>query len=405
MLAGAKPDASELVTQIASFNPLLSARCISEGRATVRPEVYKNVVKQLLVITENPKISLNVRIQAGALLGEFEDPRFEKLMLPQGYALLPPMVQIPGKVYKIGSGKNEVSESYLDEIPRHSVTLNTFWIGKFPVTNAEFECFINTGGYDTPGYWTEQGWAWRQGRFDESVRKWLLDGYRNVRSQVLNEVDRLEPSRAEDSKEMDVWYKILMEWSNEQVEVELDKLFKERNCHPHDVPCYWDDPVFNSPTQPVITTWFEAQAYCEWLSKITGKKYRLPRESEWEAATGGSNRKRPWGSDADTSRFNILPSGVLRTTPIGVYPNGASEFRVFDLLGNVWEWTSSAKFPYPYKTDDGRENPFLLDSRRVVRGGSWAVSESSSRNSCRGNFPPDNIVRNYIGFRVVCEEE
>jgi iron(II)-dependent oxidoreductase len=94
----------------------------------------------------------------------------------------------------------------------------------------------------------------------------------------------------------------------------------------------------------------------------------------------------------------------MRTTPVGIFSTGVSKYGIYDLLGNVWEWTSSAKFPYPYDASDGREKQFLPDCRRVVRGGSWAVSPSSARNSCRGNFPPDNMVQNYIGFRVVCDE-
>jgi formylglycine-generating enzyme required for sulfatase activity len=405
MLAGIKPDASDLIAQVVELNPILAARCINEGQSSVQLNVYRNVIGQLLNLTENSNAELNRRIQAGLLIGELEDPRFEKLPLTEGCALLPPMVQIPGGNYLMGSDRHEVSDSYLDEVPRHTVFVETFWVGRFPITNTEFACFITAGGYNSPEYWTEESWAWRQGQFKESLKQWLLDGYRNVRIQVLQEVDRLEPRRAVDSAEMDLWWRILMEWPDERVEKELDRLFEERDCCPHNAPCYWDDPVFSAKTQPVIATWFEAQAYCRWLSKITNMHYRLPTEAEWESATGGSSQIHPWGNEADISRYNILPSYVLRTTPVGVYPMGASRLGVHDLLGNIWEWTSSAKFPYPYRSDDGREIPFLPDSRRVVRGGSWAVSKSSARNSCRGNFPPDNMVRNYIGFRVARDEK
>jgi formylglycine-generating enzyme required for sulfatase activity len=402
MLSGTNLDATVLVERIAEYNPILAARCMSEGLAIVQNDVLKRVVNILCEIIENSNNKLNIRIQSGNLIGEFIDPRYKKLELPGGNALLPPMVQIPSGDFFIGSDEDEVSDSYLDEIPRHIVNIEKFSIGEFPTTNAEFSCFITHGGYDKQEYWTDEGWAWRLGKFSEDVKQWLLDGYRNVRYQVLQEEDRLEQSRAEDSDEMDVWWKILMEWSDDRADAELNKLFGERNCHQHNEPCYWNDPNFNGNTQPVITTWFEAQAYCNWLSEITGKFYRLPTEVEWEAATGGSDQKYPWGNEFDTANLNILSTRILTTTPVGIFPRGKSKYGVYDLLGNVWEWSSSAKLTYPYDVDDGRETPVLADSRRVVRGGSWAVSASSARNSCRGNFPPDNLVRNYIGFRVVC---
>jgi formylglycine-generating enzyme required for sulfatase activity len=405
MLAGSKTDASELIAQVLELNAILAARCIEEGQSSANRKVYRDVVGQLRNLIEDPSAQLSNRIQAGFLLGELEDPRFKKLSSDRGFALLPPMIEIPGGDYLIGSDKSEVSDSYHDETPLHTVSIQEFLIGKFPVTNAEFACFIDAGGYHQPEYWTDQGWAWRKGEFDESLEQWILNGYRNVRDQVLQEEDRLEPGRAEDSEEMDLWWKILMKWPQERVERELNKLFEERNRRLHNTPCYWDDPAFNARTQPVIVSWFEAQAYCCWLSKVTNKHYRLPTEAEWEAAAGGGDQIHPWGDEADISRYNILPSRILRTAPIGVYPTGESQFGVSDLLGNVWEWTSSAKFPYPYRDDDGRESPFLQDSRRAVRGGSWAVSKSSARNSCRGNFPPDNMVRNYIGFRVAKSAE
>jgi formylglycine-generating enzyme required for sulfatase activity len=404
MLAGMRADASDLVSDIAQYNLVLAARCISEGGAFVLSKVHENVIENLLRMTENSNSALNTRIQAGTIIGDLGDPRFHKKAFSNGQALIPPTIRIPGGTYFIGRNKEEVSGSYSDEISRHQLDITAFLIGKYPVTNAEFDCFIKCGGYDESRYWSEQGWAWRLGKVGADLKKWFLDGYKNVRSQVLQEVERLEPRRSEDSDEMDVWWKILMEWPDEKVESELDILFEEQNGHIQTKPCYWEDPSFNRKTQPVITTWFEAQAYCKWLSDVTGRHYRLPTEVEWEAATGGSIQKYPWGNEPDTTKYNILPTRVLRTTPVGIFPGGQSKLGVYDLIGNVWEWTSSAKFPYPYISTDGRENQFLPDSRRVVRGGSWAVSESSARNSCRGNFPPDNMVRNYIGFRIACDE-
>lgn len=404
MLSGIKDDSSELVENITKLNPVLAARCISEGLAPIDNKTQEKVIGRLIDMIGDPNINLKDRINAGMVIGEFNDPRFQKLPPPKQFVVIPPLAKISQGEYFIGTDRENLSSSYLDETPKHIVKLGNYQIGKYPITNAEFDGFIKDNGYDKKQYWSDEGWAWMKGEISDDVRNWLIDGYKNVRSQVLQEVERLEPSRSEDSEEMDIWWKILMEWSDDRAEHELGKLFIERNCYHHFEPCYWKDPFFNGKTQPVITTWFEAQAYCNWLSEISDKHYRLPTEAEWEASAGGSIQQYPWGNETDLSKYNILPTRIMRTTPVGIFPTGVSKYGIYDLLGNVWEWTSSAKFPYPYVANDGREKQFLPDCRRAVRGGSWAVSPSSARNSCRGNFPPDNLVRNYIGFRVACDE-
>jgi formylglycine-generating enzyme required for sulfatase activity len=420
MLSGIQDDASELVKNITDLNPVLAARCISEGLAQTNDKTQEKVINSLIDMIGNPAISLQDRINAGTAIGEFDDPRFQKLPTPKKFVIVPPLAKIPlrkqvtdkKRKHIIGRNKEHVSKSYSDETPKHIVELGNYRIGKYQITNVEYEGFIRDHGYDKKQYWSNEGWAWRQGEIKDEIKKWLIDGYKSVRIQVLQEVERLEPSREKDkdSEEMDIWWKILMEWADDRAELELEKLFVERNCHPHFEPYYWNDPFFNGKTQPVITTWFEAQAYCVWLSEITNQRYRLPTEAEWEASTGGSTKQYPWGKESDPSKHNILPThawhrtALFTTTPVGIFSDGVSKYGIYDLLGNVWEWTSSAKFQYPYDGNDGREKQFLPDCRRIVRGGSWAVSPSSARNSCRGNFPPDNMVRNYIGFRVVCDE-
>jgi formylglycine-generating enzyme required for sulfatase activity len=404
MLSGIKNDANELVSNIAELNPVLAARCIQEGLAPIENKTQEKVIGRLIDMIGDHTITLKDRIKAGMIIGEFDDPRFQKLPPPNQSVIFPPLAKIPNGEYRIGSNKEHVSESYSDETPEHIVKLSNYQIGKYQVTNAEFDSFIKDNGYDIKQYWSDDGWAWRQGLLDESLKKWLIDGYINVRAQVINEFERIEQRQTEIPEEVDLWYKILTESSDDEAKKELDKLFIERNCHSHFEPYYWNDPLFNGKTQPVITTWFEAQAYCNWLSETSNRHYRLPTEAEWEASTGGSIQHYPWGNESDVSKYNILPTHIMRTTPVGIFSTGVSKYGIYDLLGNVWEWTSSAKFPYPYDASDGREKQFLPDCRRVVRGGSWAVSPSSARNSCRGNFPPDNMVQNYIGFRVVCDE-
>ena len=121
-------------------------------------------------------------------------------------------------------------------------------------------------------------------------------------------------------------------------------------------PRFWHDAAFNNPSQPVVgVCWYEAMAYATWLAAVTGQPYRLPTEPEWEWAARRGGRPFPWGNGWDADRLNSLEGEdrVMRTTPVGVYPHGATPDGIHDLAGNVWEWTATRYADYPY-TLDGR---------------------------------------------------
>jgi hypothetical protein len=112
------------------------------------------------------------------------------------------------------------------------------------------------------------------------------------------------------------------------------------------------------PDRPVVCiSWDNALAYCTWLAKTTGQRWRLPTEAEWEkAARGSDGRIYPWGDIFDDARYNTIEGNARITTPVGSHPTGESPYHVQDMSGNVWEWTSSLHWPYPYRKDDGRES-------------------------------------------------
>lgn len=169
------------------------------------------------------------------------------------------------------------------------------------------------------------------------------------------------------------------------------------------VPSQWTDPAFNHQAQPVVgICWFEARAYCAWLSAQTQQVFRLPTEAEWEAAARGLNgNDYPFGDQFEASKCNTFESHIRRTTPVGVFKAGDTPSGLSDVSGNVWEWTSSAFEGYPYHADDGRENPGTEGVRRVLRGGSWASYRGNARASYRPGFHPG--YRGYsLGFRVLC---
>ena len=196
----------------------------------------------------------------------------------------------------------------------------------------------------------------------------------------------------------------------------------------------------NQPGQPVIrVSYDEAQAFCEWLSKKSGKTVRLPTEAEWEyACRAGTDTDMYYGeTGADWSKFeNFSDLAMLKqsfffpvkpyaehTTTMRYYsasmaidnrfddgqtiPDGTAMYApnawgLHDMLGNVQEWTSSLYKPYPYKAGDGREDPASREDR-VVRGGAWSNVPRDAYAARRLHYPPWQRVMN-VGFRVVVEK-
>jgi formylglycine-generating enzyme required for sulfatase activity len=166
---------------------------------------------------------------------------------------------------------------------------------------------------------------------------------------------------------------------------------------------------------PVVgVSWYEAAAYCRWLSEATGRDYRLPTEAEWEkAARGTDGRLYPWGDAFDASRCNTRASGLDRTTPVGAYsPAGDSPSGCADIAGNVSEWMVSLFRPYPYDAADGRDEAMgrqpVGDGERVLRGGSWHSPVLRARTVSRGMNDPTFTDRD-VGFRCMtpcpCQED
>ena len=111
----------------------------------------------------------------------------------------------------------------------------------------------------------------------------------------------------------------------------------------------------------------------------------------------------PYGNEFDVTKSNTFESHIRRTTPMGIYDNATSE-GAFDLSGNAYTWTTSIydqeKFPYPYKSDDGREEADSASGRRVLRGGSWFNPLDDARAVFRHfNHPADR--NSNVGFRLV----
>jgi len=175
----------------------------------------------------------------------------------------------------------------------------------------------------------------------------------------------------------------------------------------------WDGqkvPVGAEKLPVVGVTFYEAVAYCDWLSKKTNRKYALPTEAQWEkACRGGANSVYPWGDEVDSERSNHSQASICE---VEFYPE-QNDYGVFDMVGNVRQWTCTvwgekriapdARYAYPYKEDGRNDLNASKQLRRVVRGSAMKDDVKWLRCSARSGQAPDDVgapgVRH--SFRVV----
>ena len=169
-------------------------------------------------------------------------------------------------------------------------------------------------------------------------------------------------------------------------------------------PPTWNDSEFSGPEQPVTAvSWFEATAYCDWLSENTGRHYRLPTEAEWEcAARGGVEGKLfPWGDEPPQSRPRY--ESLWRRGPEPVRRSEPNVYGFYEMCENVHEWCSDW-FQADYYSHSPERNPQgpAGGGRKSSRGGSWRHHIKISRCSARSSIPPQFQYADY-GFRVACD--
>ena len=348
--------AGQAIDDTEAYAAMLAAQAAAEVKlrdeCTGEPELRETLERLqnwLVGIIAQGALPLGERAEVGRILSALGDPR------PDVFCPIPALVDVPAGEFVMGTTE-EVAQEVIkkfgkdwerwikDEMPRHRVTLKTYRIGKYPVTNAQYRRFVEDGGYTDKhrDCWTEAGWRWRE---SENIEKPAAD--------------------------------------------------------------YWDSPEWNLDNHPVVgVSWYEAIVYCNWLAKTNPqkRKFRLPTEAEWEkAARSDDGREYPWVGEFDSEKANTSESGIRRTTAVGLFPHGESPYHALDMAGNAWEWCSSHGYDkYKYKSsgpeEDGAGN---LESNegRALRGGSWDGNAFIARCAFRDWYLPLDRGSS-VGFRV-----
>jgi formylglycine-generating enzyme required for sulfatase activity len=172
----------------------------------------------------------------------------------------------------------------------------------------------------------------------------------------------------------------------------------------HPAPTHWvaGNPPFGQDQWPVVNVSVDdANSYAEWLSKPDSVKYQLPTEEEWEyaARNGDKDNLYPWGNDFQEDRA-VLGERLPRS--VGSLPNGQNRWAIVDLIGNVWEWTSTTVRLYPGNIQNGR--PPKDETSFIMRGGSYASTKNSKTNPITSTFrdgAPGSNKYPFTGFRLV----
>ncbi|MDX3324932.1 ergothioneine biosynthesis protein EgtB [Streptomyces sp. ME02-6979-3A] len=264
---------------------------------------------------------------------------------PTDTVTLPPEVLVPGGPFTMGTSTEPWALD--NERPAHRREVAAFHIDTAPVTCSAYQRFIEDGGYTEERWWAPEGWA------------------------MIREHDLTAPL---------FWHRDAGQWLRRRFGVTE--------------PVRADEPVLH-------VSWYEADAYARWAGR------RLPTEPEWEKAArhdpaSGRSLRYPWGDEDPAPEHANLGQRHLRPAAAGAYPAGRSPAGAGQLIGDVWEWTSSDFLPYPgFVAFPYREysEVFFGPGHKVLRGGSFAVDQVA----CRGTFRNwDLPVRRQIfsGFRT-----
>jgi formylglycine-generating enzyme required for sulfatase activity len=262
---------------------------------------------------------------------------------------VPELVEIPAGFFLMGSSDDDLLLESCER-PQHEQELPTYWIGKTPVTNAQFHMFVASDGYTNPDYWTWAGWRWR-------------------------ELERVKMPRYWDNSK----------WNREDYPV---------------VGISWYEAVAYTcwlATQTGIP--FRLPTEAEWEKAARGPEgWIWPWGNTWKA------RRCNAANDLVTPLVRAIFLGG--TTPVYRFAKGASPYGVLDMAGNVWEWClTRGGQVYPYLFEDEWTEAYLAgETPRAIRGGAWASGPKQVRGAYRDNDFPRGRSLDCYGMRVAVPE-
>lgn len=247
-------------------------------------------------------------------------------------------VEIQGGLFRLGYDAGVAGGSQFafdNEKPAHQVYLQDYSIDRAPVSNGEFLEFMKAGGYRDFRWWFSEGWEVVNRDHWQAPLYWEL----HDKQWMIRDFSGLHPAESRS-----------------------------------------DEPVSH-------VSYYEASAFAKWVGK------RLPTEAEWEKAGCFNPRTDqlqsfPWGDEAaDATRANLFENQLWSVSPIGSFPEGDSAYGCAQMIGDVWEWTSSDYVPYPgFESEFDEYNDKWFVNQKVLRGGSFATPHLHIRSSYRNFF-------------------
>ncbi|MCP5085584.1 MAG: SUMF1/EgtB/PvdO family nonheme iron enzyme [Rhodobacteraceae bacterium] len=315
-----------------------------------RPKVNRIRDWLLAILTEqqppNTPFPAVERALAGNILAVLSDPRPDVRLPEDG---LPEIAwcDVPAGSFLMGSDpeKDEDSRIWEEEQPQHTVHLSAYQISRYPVTNAQYQAFVEDGGYTERWQkcWDPEGWEWKE---KENIS--APESYGG--------------------------------------EFDLPN-------HPV-VGVSWYEAV-------AFCNWL-TQRLREQGELLDGHSIRLPTEAEWgKAARGNDGRVYPWGDEIIPELANYNDTGLGATSTVGCFPRGKSSYGCEEMAGNVWEWCLDW-YDENYYSDSPKENPQGPESGsfRVIRGGIWGDDARNCRSAFRFSVGPGSRGF-FIGFRLL----
>jgi 5-histidylcysteine sulfoxide synthase len=320
-------------------------------------ELIKNVPLNFPIYPHHPLWALMMGIEHQRIHFEtssmlIRQLPLEQLKRPQNWNYAPSygaidsnrMIKVSGAIVEIGKPQDSPIYGWDNEYGYRQVSVNSFAVSKYMITNGEFKKFVDNGGYENSAYWDEEAWQWKNYYQVKYPKFWLVDDQGNYQYRAMFDA-----------------FSLPLDW-------------------------------------PVEVNYYEAIAYC----RYRGEAIRLMTEAEWNLATYGSQKNRNYTLENDDFDQYNLNLKFCSPTPVGMLPNARNNSGIYDLRGNVWEWLENDFNPLTdFETHflyEDNSTPFFNSQHKMMLGGAWVTNGTEIlpyyRNWFRRNF------YQHAGFRI-----